>query len=213
MCSCGPRPWEWRPRALMAGTRWTLPCRTPRWLIVSSASARTDLAGPRSTATSRQEFVVQMDAQGRDLQVVMPVLRLRKSPREIANLVVVDVGERGDTKPAAFVVELLARLNAAQDVAQRLRTAGIVVLSHVAVESCGEIIVDRQGNPLHLRTSACPSNMMYAQFLIDAYEIVPRYGPVCRRRRGTGANSRPLRSRHRRFDRVTGHHRCRTPGS
>src|ERR1700722_374368 len=137
------------------------------------------------------------------------VLRLGKPPREVAGPVVVDIGERGDAEAAAFLVELLARLDVAQDVPQRLRTAGIAALSHVVVERRREIVFDRQGDPLHSKALRLPFNRQYAESTKDAYEIVPQYRPACRRRRGTGANGRSLWSGHRRLPRAAGHPRRR----
>ena len=43
-------------------------------------------------------IVVEMDVQGRHLQVVVPVLRLVEPPAEVARLVVVDIGQGGDAE-------------------------------------------------------------------------------------------------------------------
>ena len=47
--------------------------------------------------------VVEMDVQGRDLEIVVAVLRLGEPPAEIARLVVVDIGQGGDAEAVAFV--------------------------------------------------------------------------------------------------------------
>jgi hypothetical protein len=63
--------------------------------------------------------MVEMDVQGRHLQVVMAMLRLGDAPSQLAGLVVVDVGERGDAEGlVARLRQPLARLGLAQDVAR-----------------------------------------------------------------------------------------------
>ncbi len=89
--------------------------------------------------------------QGRHLQVVMLVLGLGlglgQASAEVARLVIVDVGERGDAETiglaARLLLQPLARLDLAQDVAQRLGPAGVAVPLHVAVERRQQVVVDR----------------------------------------------------------------------
>ena len=66
--------------------------------------------------------MVEVDVQRRHLQIVVLVLGLGDAPAEVARLVVVDVGQGGDTETAGVLllllnVEPLTRLG----VAQRLR--------------------------------------------------------------------------------------------
>lgn len=59
-------------------------------------------------------LVVEMDVQGRDLEIVVAVLGLGEAASEVARLVVVDVGERRDAEAVilarVLAVEALRRL-------------------------------------------------------------------------------------------------------
>ena len=73
---------------------------------------------------------------------MMLVLRLGQPLTQSPCLVIVDIGQRRDAEAvglAVTIAQLLARLDAAQDVAQRLRTAGIAVRSRVLIERVGKI--------------------------------------------------------------------------
>ena len=92
--------------------------------------------------------------QGRDLQIMMFVLGLGDPTAEVARLVVVDIGQRGDAEAVGLAGGLRPSscwrvADIAQDVAQRLGTAGITVRLHMTVEGRHEIVVDRQGDTLH----------------------------------------------------------------
>src|SRR5579883_2687373 len=91
-----------------------------------------------------------MDVHRRDLQVVMPVLRLGEPLAELARLVVVDVGEGGDAVAVARILLPLPGLCVAQDVAQRLRPAAVASPAHVPVERLHQLVVDRKGDALHV---------------------------------------------------------------
>src|SRR5690242_17004183 len=119
-------------------------------------------------------IVIEMDVKRRDLQVVMLVLRSGKTLAELSRLVIVDIGQRRNAEALGLAVasELLAGLDVAQDVAQRLRAAGIAPRSHVPVERIDEVVVDRKGYALH-RSSTCLAGRQYALFSISAYEASP----------------------------------------
>jgi len=80
-----------------------------------------------------------MDVERGDLQVMMLVLGSGEALPEAPRLVVVDIGQRRNAEAVrlAVVLELLARLDAAKDVAKGLRAAGVASHSHVLVERVG----------------------------------------------------------------------------
>lgn len=116
--------------------------------------------------------VIEMDMQGRHLQIVMRMLRLDQPAAEIAGFVVIDVSQRGDAVPVRRLLQFLARLGLAQDIAQRLGAAGIALLLHAPVEGVGQFVVDRQGDALHdglacsLACSMHYQNKMHTRFVI-----------------------------------------------
>ena len=94
-----------------------------------------------------------MDVQGRELHVVMGMLRPREPPAEVARRMVVDIGQGRDAVAVAFAFDLciqaLACLQSTQKVAQRFGAARIAMLLHVAIQRRGEIVVDRHRESLH----------------------------------------------------------------
>ncbi len=152
--------WLWRPPpcgvlAAVDGGRHEVkawPWRTPRWLIVSSASFWTARAAPRRHGDLEATVVVEMDVQGRYLEIVVAMLRPGEPPAEIASLMVVDIGEGGDALAVGRLLLLLACLRLAQDVAQRLRSAGIAAAAHV----CWSSASTRSSSTERVMRCACP---------------------------------------------------------
>jgi TonB-dependent Receptor Plug Domain/TonB dependent receptor len=109
--------------------------------------------------------MIEMDMQGRELHVVMGVLRPREPPAKVARRMVVDIGEGRDTGAVVFAfgvcIQALACLQSAQEVAQRFGAARIAMLLHVAIQRRSEIVVDRHRKSLHRHSTCSTSPSMH----------------------------------------------------
>ncbi len=74
----------------------------PSWILRRS---RTAAASPRSTATSRQFLVIEMDMHGGNLNLMMIVMRACQPFRQLARMMVENIGQGGDAISRHIAVE------------------------------------------------------------------------------------------------------------
>jgi len=94
-------------------------------------------------------IVVEVNVQGRDGQFVMIVLLGGEPLRQLARLMLVDVGQRTDARLLRLDPRRLRGLGFAHEVPDGLGPAGIAPLPTQSVEGGEEIVVDGDGDALH----------------------------------------------------------------
>ena len=87
-------------------------------------------------------FVVQMDMQRRQHQIVAGMLRFRQSPRQFPLVVVIDVGQTADGMTGAAVSCTVLLHSAAQQIADRLGTVRIAAAMNEGVELGKQIVIE-----------------------------------------------------------------------
>lgn len=92
---------------------------------------------------------VEMDMQSRNREVVVIVLLVGQPAREIARLVVIDIGESREAGRSRISLQFGAgRL--AQDVPDRFRTAAITFRRAQGIDECQKLGIDCDRDPFHL---------------------------------------------------------------
>ena len=86
---------------------------------------------------------------GGDRQVMMVVVQVGQAVRQLALVVVIDIGERGQALAVAARLRALRLEALAQQVAQRLGTPGIALGRDEGVEPLQELRFDGDGDAVH----------------------------------------------------------------
>jgi len=112
------------------------------------------LPDPRSLPAQHRDFetivVVEMNMHRRDLKIVMIVVRVGQPLRQLARVVIEDVGQRRDALSLRAVVDSRLLETEARQVAQRLGSIVIVVIVHERGEFLGKLVGHADGDPLHV---------------------------------------------------------------
>jgi len=120
-------------------------------IAVPNATPGDDLIGKspypieRTTQYAGLEAVImiKMHVQCGHAQVVVLVLGFSQPGRQIAAVMIVDIGENADAIPVRILLTSLPGKKAAQQIAHGLRTAGIAESPAVSFESLGKFPVER----------------------------------------------------------------------
>ncbi len=104
-------------------------------------------------ATQHREFqavfMIQMDMQGRDLQLVMGVMRVRQPPRHVPCVVIEHVGQGGDAVAGDIAVEFRLFQAKPGEVADRFGPVVVVMRGHEISQFDGEFVGHADRDPFH----------------------------------------------------------------
>jgi len=119
--------------------------------------------------------------QGRDVEVVVCVMALCQTAREIALVMVEDVGQVSQAVATRILCQSLFVDPLTQQIPDRLGTVLVAVVGKVLLEVGYQIFVQRDGHSLHLfspvadsiRTSGCPHEFWGLLCSLEAYDKFP----------------------------------------
>jgi len=99
-------------------------------------------------------FMIDPNVHGGDHDVVVRVLQLGDALRQVAGLVIIDIGQRSNAEGRFLIGNAGGREFATQHVAYGFGAVLVTALTQQAVKLVSEIIAQRNGEPFHMMLSA-----------------------------------------------------------
>ena len=93
--------------------------------------------------------MIEMDVHRRDLLTVMLVVRIGQPLRQLAGMVVEDIGERRDAIPGDGVVDARALKAKTREIANRFRAIVVPLAGHEGGQLGRELVGHADRDPLH----------------------------------------------------------------
>jgi hypothetical protein len=125
------------------------------------------ISPPAQDADLKAAVVIEMHMGGGDGQIVMVVLRRDDALRQVADGMVVDIGEGRDGRRASLGGMILLR-RFAQKFADRLGAAWVAPLVDQRVDGREKLIVDRDRDPFHA-VLPCAVARPYEEIVFTSY--------------------------------------------
>jgi len=119
---------------------------------------------PLDRSTQHNAFhaivMIQVDVQGRDVEVVVCVMALCQTAREVAFVMVEDVGQVSQAVATRLLCQFLLVHALAYQVPDRFGTVLVAVVRKIFLEVFYQIIVQRDGHSLHVFSPVTDSMRM-----------------------------------------------------